>query len=199
MRLFKVLVICVMVLGLVFTMNLSLDAQGQSKEEQEKMKKWQAHMTPGANHKYLEYFVGSWTANIKMRMEPGAPMQETKNESKYKMILGGRFLKTHVKGSMMGMPMEGLSITGYDNFKKKFESFWIDNSGTGFYLASGTLDKSSKIRTDTGVWDDVMSGGKMKVKMVTKIVDGNKFLFDMYMEHKGKMFKSMEMIFTRKK
>jgi hypothetical protein len=116
------------------------------------------------------------------------------------MILGGRFLKSHMKGTMMGMPFEGLSITGYDNFKKECVTMWIDNAGTGIYQTSGTMDKASKTRTETGLWDDLMTGGKIKVRWVTKIIDDNKYEFVMYStDSTGKEFKSGEIIYIRKK
>ncbi|MGD2087236.1 MAG: DUF1579 domain-containing protein [Candidatus Aminicenantes bacterium] len=175
--------------------------QPQSEEEKEMMKKWMEYATPGENHKYLEYFVGTWETSAKMWMKPGAPPEVSKGVTKSKMMLGGRYLKSYLKGSMMGMPFEGIALTGYDNFKKKFVTIWFDSAGTGFYHASGSLDKTSKTRTETGLWDDIMTGGKSKVKMVTKIIDDNKYQFDMYGEDPktGKEFKSGEIIYTRKK
>jgi hypothetical protein len=175
--------------------------QPQSEEEQKMMKLWQKYAAPGENHKYLEYFVGDWEVNVKMWMNPGAEPEVSKGENTAKMILGGRFLKLYYKGTMMGMPFEGISITGYDNYKKEYVTMWLDNAGTGIYQTSGTLDKASKIRTETGLWDDFMTGGKSKVKWVTKIIDDNKYRFDMYGEDPktGKEFKSGQIIYTRKK
>lgn len=64
-----------------------------------------------------------------------------------KMILGGRFLQQEVNGEMMGMPMNGIGITGYDNLKKKYVGFWIDNMGTGMYTMEGEMDKEGKACT----------------------------------------------------
>lgn len=187
------LVVCSIVAGGLLT------AQQPSKEEQEKMMKaWQAYMTPGDNHKYLEKFAGEWIAETTMWMYPGTPPDKSKGEVSAKMILGGRYLKSHMKGTMMGMPMEGISITGYDNFQKKFNSMWIDSTGTGFYMSSGKLE--GNVRIETGEWDDITTGGKTHIKMVTKIVDDNKFIFEMYMSMPdNKEFKSMEVVYTRKK
>ena len=100
----------------------------------------------------------------------------------------------------MGMLFEGLSIAGYDNFKKEYVTMWIDNAGTGIYQTSGTVDKASKTRTETGLWDDIMTGGKSKVKWVTKVIDDNKYEFVMYSaDPTGKEFKSGEIVYIRKK
>lgn len=184
-----------------------LDLAGQekpqmSKEEQEMMKKWMAYSTPGANHKYLEGFAGEWEAVVKQWMKPGEPPATSKQRMKAKMLMDGRYLKYSIKGTMMDMPFEGISITAYDNFEKKFISMWIDSMGTGIYMTEGTLDKTGKIRTETGLWNDIATGGKTKVKMVYKTVDKDNIFFEMYMS--GGMFgdkevKSMEVTYTRKK
>jgi hypothetical protein len=174
--------------------------QPQSEEEQKMMKLWMEYATPGENHKYFEYFVGDWDVTSKMWMKPGAEPEVSKGENTSKLILGGRFLKSHVKGMMMGMPYEGMSITGYDNFKKEYVTMWIDNAGTGIYQTSGTLDKASKTRAETGLWDDLMTDGKSKVKCATKIIDDNKYEFLIYSpDPAGKEFKSGEIIYIRKK
>ena len=185
------------------TLNVAIfgQQQPQSEEEQKMMKLWQEYATPGENHKYFGYFVGDWEVNVKMWMKPGSEPEVSKGDNTSKLILGGRFLKSYYKGTMMGMPFEGISITGYDNFKKEYVTMWIDNAGTGIYQTSGTLDKASKTRTETGLWDDFMTGGKSKVKWVTKIIDDNKYRFDMYGEDPktGKEFKSGQIVYTRKK
>ena len=35
------------------------------------------------------------------------------------------------EGEMMGMPVKGIGITGYNNMTQEYESYWIDNLGTG--------------------------------------------------------------------
>jgi hypothetical protein len=201
MKLFKMVVITLLVLSFVGS-GLVLTAQEPSKEEQEMMKKMMEYATPGANHKYLENFVGKWNAVTKMWEKPGAPPAESQQEVKMKMIMGGRYLKFGVKGTLMGMTFEGMMITGYDNFKKKLISVWIDSMGTGIYMTEGTFDQSGKIRTETGVWDDMFTGGTTKVKMVYKIVDKDKILFEMYTSggmYGDKEFKNMEATYTRVK
>lgn len=204
MKLFKVLIVGLLVLGFLGT---GLDMVGQekpqmSKEEQEMMKKWMAYATPGANHKYLEGFTGEWDAVAKQWMKPGEPPMINKMPMKAKMIMGGRYLKYSIKGTMMGMPFEGVSITAYDNLEKKFISMWLDNMGTGIYMTEGTLDKTGKIRTETGLWNDIASDGKAKVKMVYTTVDKDNILFEMYMSggiYGEKEVKTMEVTYTRKK
>jgi hypothetical protein len=204
MKMFKVLSVSFLILCFLGSgLNLSGQEQGQkSKEEQEVMKKYMAFSTPGPNHKYLESFAGEWDAVGKFWMMPGAPPTEMKQAVKAKMLMDGRYLKYSFKGDFNGMQFEGMDITGYDNFEKKFISIWIDNSGTGIYMTEGSLDSTGKIRTETGVWNDIVTGGKNNVKLVYKTVDDDTFYFEMFMSggmYGDKEFKSMEVTYTRKK
>lgn len=177
-------------------------AQEKPMSEEEMMKKFLAYSTPGANHEYLEYFVGNWDAVNKMWPAPGAEPVIQKHKMSGKMILGGRYYQYEIEGTFQGMPFKGLNTTGFDNTKKIFISLWLDNMGTGFYMTEGTLDKSRKIRTETGKWDDIMTGGKMDVKMVYKIVDEDTFVFEMHQKAAmfgNKEFLTMEITYTRRK
>jgi hypothetical protein len=174
--------------------------QQQTEEEQKTMKLWMEYSTPGQNHKYLEYFVGNWEVTSKMWMKPGTEPIIDKAENTSEMKLGGRYLYSYLKGTMMGMPSEGMVITGYDNYQKIFNTLWVDSAGTGFFPLSGTLDSAGKTRTETGLWDNIVTGKKDTVKLVTTIIDKDKYTLEMYMvDEKGGEFKSMEITYTRKK
>ena len=176
-------------------------SQEQSAEDQAMMKKWMEYATPGKFHKTLEYFTGHWTAVSKHWMKPGDKAIESKdNTGSARMIMDGRYLVSVSKGSMMGMDFTGLSITGYDNLNKKFMGYWIDSTGTGFFPYEGQLDETGKIRTDMGTWDDLMTGGKYDVRMVTTIVDDNTYTFEMFMKYpNAPEYRSMEMTYSRVK
>jgi len=79
---------------------------------------WVQYSTPGAEHKALEQFVGTWDTSVKMWMAPGAQPQESTGTAENKMTLGGRFLEQHYEGTMMGQPFTGMGYTGYDLYKK---------------------------------------------------------------------------------
>ncbi len=168
----------------------------------EMTKKWQEAMTPGAPHKLLESMAGDWASETKVWMEgPDAPPMVTKGSSTMKMVLGGRFLLQDMDGEMMGMPMKGIGYTGYDNFKKKFVGFWIDDAGTGMYTMEGVANGDNTVLTFMGTMDDVMTGEKNKpVKYVTRILGKDKHIFEIHdMTKKGKDTKVMEAVYERKK
>ena len=198
MKHIKILVLSaamLLVIGAAYTA-----AKGNPLSQEEINKRWMSYATPNDSHKYLEFFVGKWKGNAKMWMEPNSKPMETVHMAKASMIMGGRYLETNFKGDFMNMPFEGRQITGYDNMKKKYMTHWIDNMGTGFYPSNGGLDKAGKTRSEAGTWVCPITGGDLKVRIITKIVDKDKFIFEMYSSgglHGDNEFKSMETVYTR--
>ena len=86
-------------------------AAGQM-DEKAMMEAMAKYSTPGPEHKALEQFVGTWDANVKMWMAPGAPPQESTGTAENKMALGGRFLEQHYEGTFMNQPFTGMGYTG---------------------------------------------------------------------------------------
>ncbi|MES2480220.1 MAG: DUF1579 domain-containing protein [Bacteroidota bacterium] len=165
------------------------------------MKNWQEYMTPGTMHQMLASWDGNWIGESSMWMSPDAPPQVSALTVTHSMIHGGRYqIATH-KGTMMDMPFEGTSTTGYDNAKKKFINTWIDNTGTGMMYSEGTWDEATKTITYTGkcVASDRGDGSEMAVKQVLKIIDDKHQEFTMYMiEDDGKETKTLEIKYTKK-
>ena len=150
--------------------------------QEEMMKRWQEAMTPGEQHKKLEAFVGAWDSEVKIWMAgPSGEPSVSRGAVEYTMALGGRFLRQEVSGDMMGQTMKGVGYTGYDNFRKKYVAFWIDNMGTGMSTMEGTMDKDGTTLTMLGKMDDPMTGEKdKKVKYVTRMIDKDTHVFESY-------------------
>jgi hypothetical protein len=114
------------------------------------------------------------------------------------MILGGRFLQQEFIGEMMGGVFNGIGFTGYDNNSKKYVSTWMDSSSTGILFFEGTGSTDGKTITQECSRNDPIRG-PMKWRSVTKVVDGNTWLFELYgVGKKGKSEKMMEITYTRK-
>src|SRR6185503_19346937 len=78
-----------------------------ARDEQAQMEAWQRTMTPGAGHARLEPMVGTWIAKTTTVMGPGATPMVSEGVSDHRLILDGRYLEQHYRGSAMGMPFEG--------------------------------------------------------------------------------------------
>jgi hypothetical protein len=89
---------------------------------------------------------------------------------------------------------------GYDTQKKKYFNAWIDSMTTGLIVFDGACDKSGKVFTFTGEMDDMMTGGKTKIRHVTTIHSDDKYTFEWYeTPASGKETKAMSAVYTRKK
>ena len=168
-------------------------------QERAAMEAWMKVATPGEGHKVLEPMVGSWDVQMTMWQAPGAPAQVSKGVSEDTWVLGGRFVRESVHSEFNGMPFEGLGYTGYDNYKRQYVGSWMDTMGTMMMTMTGSADASGKVITATSTMDDVMSGKKITVRQVTRIVDANKHVFEMFgPDPTGSEFKMMEAVYTRK-
>lgn len=174
-------------------------------EDPEMMKRWMDFATPGEHHKHLEQWAGEWNGKVVMYMAPGEPPIENKMTASTKVVMGGRYVIEKVQGTLdMGdgnpSPFEGMSTMGYDNHKKQYFSTWIDNMGTGIMEEWGTCDGSGKVLTSEGKTYDPMIGSERASKSIATVVDADTRKLEMFAPGPdGKMFKNMEITYTRKK
>lgn len=174
--------------------------QLQAQPSEAEMKAWMEYMTPGDVHKMLAKSDGEWNEDINMWMTPGAPVQKSTASCMNKMILGGRYQSSTHTGSFNGMPFEGISTVAYDNAKKAFVTTWVDNMGTGIMVMEGNWDDKTKTLNTKGKQTDPMTGKDMMVRETFQIIDDNTQKMEMFMTPAGgKEYKSMEIVFTRKK
>ena len=153
---------------------------------------------PGEPHKLLASMAGNWATKTKSWMDPSKPPMESTGSCEQKMLLDGRFLQQECTGDMMGQPFTGIGVSGYDNHTKKYVSTWMDSMGTGIYFFEGSASADGKTITQESAYDDPIEG-HMKLRGVTKIVDNNTQIFEMYGTGKsGNEAKMMEITYTRK-
>lgn len=156
--------------------------------------------TPGDPQKKLEAFAGTWETKMIAWMMPGAePMMGTGTATN-QMVMDGRYLEQRFDGSFMGMPFKGLGFTGYDNVKKQYWGSWMDNMGTAMMTTTGALAEDGKTWTFTGMMADPMTAKDMRMDEKITINDADRHTMEMWAPGPdGKMFKNMEIVFTRKK
>jgi hypothetical protein len=168
----------------------------QEVDQEAMMKAWEKYMTPGEEHKMLAENLGKWEGDITMWMDPTQPPQKTKGTADYESIFDGRYIVGKYSGNMMGMPFNGMDISGFDNAKKVYFTSWIDNMGTGVLYVEGTYDKGTNTINFTGETVDPM-GNKTKVREVITFLDKDHFKFEMYMDMGQGEMQSMEISYTR--
>ena len=187
-----------LVAGLALASDKSASQKLDPKME-EMMKKAEAAGTPGAAHKALEPLVGDWNAEVKNWMAPDAPPTITRATAKSAWDMKGRFVREEFSGEFMGKPFHGLSFTGYDNTKQKYNSVWIDDMNTHMFTSEGKGTDGGKVITLEGKYDCPLTGEKDKAsKLIYRIVSRDRHVFEMHDPAKGDKSKTMEITYTRK-
>lgn len=190
------------------TKTVSSTSESQAKTEEwvpvdsaTAMKSMMEYGTPGQQQAILAKSDGNWKGETTMWMSPGAEPMKSTTSIANKMVMGGRYQMSTVKGDMMGMPFEGTSTTGYDNAKKVYVSNWIDNMGTGIMNMEGTWDDASKSISFKGKMLCPANGKECEMREVIKMIDDNTQLMEMYGPDMktGKEYKNMEIKLTRNK
>ena len=195
-----------LLLNLIVFCVLAVNTSGQEKktaakpamDENAAMEMMQKLATPSEGHKKLDSMVGIWHAKSTMWMEPGKPPMVSEGTSEHTWALGGRFLEQRLEATFMGMPFSGLSYTGYDNYKKKYVSVWMDTMGTSMLNMTGTFDAAGKVLTTTGKMDDFTTGKIMTLREKMTLVGKEEILLEMWgPAADGKEFRMMEVRYTR--
>jgi hypothetical protein len=156
--------------------------------------------SPNANHKKLEMFLGNWDVTSSFWVGgPEKPPVSDKGSAKIAWALGGRFLRQEFKGAFMGMPMDGIGFNGYDNVKKAYTMFWIDNTSTAMGTGAGQFDASGTVLTMTGKMDDPMTGRMgLNVKHVLRKTEMDRFVYELYeVPATGPEIKMGEVVYTK--
>jgi hypothetical protein len=150
---------------------------------------------PTAEHKGLEAMVGTWHATVKLFAGPGEPMVSA-GTMVNAMQFGGRCLEGRYAGTMMGAPMEGLSLMGFDTQKKEYWAFWTDNLSTSSMMQTGPASADRKAIRVKGVAAGP-DGKAMEYVSTTKMVDADTHVYTMDTSMDGKLVPWMEITYKR--
>lgn len=168
-----------------------------SPEEQAMMAAMEKAATPGAEHAWLAAMAGSWDFTATFWMKPGDPPTSSAGKAERSMILGGRVMTERVTSEMMGMPFEGFGMTGFDNVSRKYWGTWNDNMTTGVMSSTGTCERD-RCEFQASAYDPVT--GKLMTTRMTSEHAADREVHAMYGPGPdGKEFKTMELVYTRRK
>lgn len=155
------------------------------------------NMMPGAVQKQMTARTGDWSAEMTMYMDPSQPPQKQYAKVHNEMILD-RYLQSTYRGTMMGMPFEGIATMAYDNGTKKYYMTWLDNMSTGMTQLSGVYDEATKTITLIGMSQDPMTGKESKMRQTITYVNDSVTTMVMYGEGPGGVeMKMMEITLTK--
>jgi hypothetical protein len=167
------------------------EAGGQMDPAMEAMMKAGA---PGAQHKLLEQFEGTWIAEVKEFGTDGSVKSTSPGTMNCKMMFGGRYLHSEFESSFGGMTFKGAGTIGYNNLEKRVESTWVDSMSTQTMYMTGQWDAAGKVLTLTGECVDPTTSQRTTMKEVSTWSGKDACVQEMF---DGKGVKVMEISYKR--
>lgn len=164
------------------------------------MQEMMKRMMPGAGHKIFARMAGKWRGTLRMwnSAAPAAPPIESTTESESKLVLGGRFVLEEATGTIMRMPMQRMSVLGYDNVTNQYTLVFYSSMETATNTAVGTADSSGNVLTLHGEFNE--PAGKYPFKNVVRLQSDDVHVFESYrILPDGKEVKLLEQVMTRVK
>lgn len=166
------------------------------------MQRYMEVCTPDFHHKKLGDWIGTWDTEIKIHEGgPDAPPTVTKGTATFEWLANDRWLQQKTDGTLMGFPLKGFGLLGYDKYKQKYVGSWCDSMTTTLLHFEGNFDRSDKTLIMFGPMDEPMSGEHDKcVKYVWRLLDKDKMVFEVHDLPIGEEnTKVYEVTYTRKK
>ncbi len=187
----------------VVTGGLLAQDKGYEQEMDPQMQAIQAarmeYMTPREPHQMMAAKAGEYAVTGEMWQMPDAPPMPFEGSSRLESIMDGRYLVEKFEGDFMGMPFEGMGISGFDNLTETYVGAWIDNMSTGILRSEGTPSGDGKIIHYTMDHPDFLKGTYKKTTMVEKTQDADHFTVVFYnTTPEGEEYKHMVLRYARK-
>jgi len=154
--------------------------------------------TPGAHHKALDAFVGTWNAKLTMWMDPTQPPMESTGTMVNAWKYDGRYLDQKFEGDFMGQPFHGTGMWGFDVAAGKYVGFWYDSESTSLANFTGAIPKDGKTFVSTMTMTDPLTGQPSSGENVITIDSPTQHTMTMYENRGGKKMKTMTIVYTRK-
>ena len=158
-------------------------AQGEKPGEpshEEMMKVFEEMARPGPEHAMLGETAGRWNCQVKSWHDPKGDPEVSEGTDESEAIFGGRYIRSHFKGAMMGQPYEGLGVMGFDKGKKKFVGTWFDSMGTGILTYEGDYDAGKKELICRGSYTNPMTGTEDHCRLVTRFENPDRHVFEFW-------------------
>ncbi len=161
----------------------------------------QAPPAPLREHEEMAREVGVWDAETTMWMTPDSEPVASKGTETNAML--GKFWLTSVfEGEMMGEKFTGHMQLGFDPLKKKYVGTWIDSVSPFAFALEGQYDLATHTLTIMMNGTSAQTGQPETAKNVTRYIDDDTKVFEMYMPVEGKdgeWWKMMEIKYKRRK
>ncbi len=153
-------------------------------------------LTP--EHELLKKDVGTWNTAGKIWPGPGAEPIVSQGRETYELLPGGLWLVSRFEGTTAGKPFASAGTWGYDPAEKKYVGTWVDSMTPRIMTFKGDYDPQTKTMTRISDGRDPITGQTIKFKTITRYMDDDTRLFEMYLIiPNGQLWKMMEVEYQR--
>jgi hypothetical protein len=203
MKLYRMagLAIVVMVLANpVFAQNVSKVTTGTRANAAAMAQAMENAMTPGAGQARLEPMIGNFDVRIRAWVDPSKPPVESTAFCVNVWVLGHRYIQSMLSGYVLNEPFEGIGYTAYDNVTKTYETAWMDTGSTGMTWYRGGFDGATKSAKMKATVPNALTGKPTPLELRLSIAESGDHMSELWGQGAGgKMFKMMELRYTRSK
>jgi hypothetical protein len=184
----------------VFTLAVAMLVGGTARaDEKEARSREMVPDQPGPVHQALTHRAGEYDTVSKFRTNPDSAPTETKGTAKLSSVMDGRFMLEESTSSLLGKPVKGLRIVGYNGRTKQYEATWTYSMATGMMSLTGTSGDDGR----TIEWTEsnpAGRGAKSPLHITTRYIDDDNFTIEMVNRAPdGKIRTSLETTYTRRK
>lgn len=148
------------------------------------LQKWADAARPGEAHKALEFFAGTWNAQVQFSNLPGGSLTNGAGVVSGKVVTtwvhGGRFLRSEYTGGVGGKDFTASATLGYNNATGVFEGTWMDSTSTGQRSRTGSVDSSGNVYTFTSEFPDAITGAPTKFKEVLTVFSDRHYIHQVF-------------------
>lgn len=156
-----------------------------------------AMATPGPNHAWMGFMVGSWDVAAKLWMGPGEPQVSTATMESY-WVMGRRYVRSNYIGHMGEDTFSGEATMGFNNAAERYETSWMDTMSTGISRSLGSREGDTiEVK---GIDVNPAMGGEIPFRTVYTKKSDDQYMMESFWTFPGMgEVKGMELTFTRAK
>ncbi len=146
----------------------------------------------------LEPYVGEFLATVRVFAAPGQEPVVSKGVMTNRVVCTADWLESRFAGQVLGVPMQGYGLTGFDGKTERWVGVWVDSTSTWLGISAGkqlegrrALEFRGRVRGFDGVLREQ--------RAVTEVIDADQHTYTTYVVQAGAEQKTMEVTYTRQK